>query len=81
MCIFLVDTCRTAWYCLTTTTEQLTKGGGNMTATFEANGKAWKTDEDTLNIMREYRNSGNSYMVAAVFEIGVACGRIVQVAQ
>jgi|GEM_PF-7006351 hypothetical protein len=52
-----------------------------MTATFEANGKAWKTDEDTLNIMREYRNSGNSYMVAAVFEIGVACGRIVQVAQ
>jgi hypothetical protein len=57
------------------------QGGGNMTATFEANGKAWKTDEDTLNIMREYRNSGNSYMVAAVFEIGVACGRIVQVAQ
>ncbi|WP_441227994.1 hypothetical protein AB7813_08285 [Tardiphaga sp. 20_F10_N6_6] len=45
--------------------------------TFQANGKTWKTDADTLALMNEYRAAGNTEMVAAVFEIGKSFGRIV----
>lgn len=44
--------------------------------TFEANGKGWKTDEQTLGLMREYRAAKNARMVAVVFELGLAFGRI-----
>jgi hypothetical protein len=44
--------------------------------TFEANGKGWKTDKFTLDLMREFREAGNARMVSVVFEMGLACGRI-----
>ncbi|NYT25357.1 hypothetical protein H0A73_17290 [Alcaligenaceae bacterium] len=44
--------------------------------TFEANGKAYTTDSETINLMREYRADGNAEMLAAVFELGIAFGRI-----
>jgi len=50
---------------------------GEMNMTFEANGKAWRTDAETLALMVEYRDAGNTEMVAAVFEIGKSFGRIV----
>jgi hypothetical protein len=53
-------------------------GAEAMTATFEANGKTWKTDEATLALMREYREAGNAEMLGMVFEIGKAFGRIVE---
>jgi hypothetical protein len=46
------------------------------TMTFEANGKGWKTDTETLKLMREYRAAGNAYMVSVVFSLGVNFGRI-----
>ncbi|WP_167389848.1 hypothetical protein [Burkholderia ubonensis] len=45
--------------------------------TFEANGKTYKTDEETLALMRDYRAAGNAEMVGAVFELGLHFGRIV----
>ena len=46
---------------------------------FEANGKTWETDSETLALLREYRAAGNSYMVGAVFSIGLDMGKIVEV--
>ncbi len=46
------------------------------TMTFEANGKGWKTDSETLRLMREYRDAGNTYMTSVVFSLGVSFGRI-----
>lgn len=51
-----------------------------MTKTFEANGKTWKTDADTLALMTQYRNAGNDEMVGAMFELGKTFGRIVEAA-
>ena len=48
--------------------------------TFEANGRAWQTDEQTLNLMREYREAKNTYMVGVVFELGKQFGRVKEVA-
>lgn len=48
-----------------------------MNNTFEANGKTWATDSKTLELMREYREAGNKEMVATVFELGKAFGKIV----
>ncbi|NII54371.1 hypothetical protein [Luteibacter sp. SG786] len=45
---------------------------------FEANGKTWNTDEDTLALLRQFRTSGNEEMVGAVFELGRSFGRIVE---
>lgn len=50
----------------------------NLTETFEANGQAWKTDAETLKLMREFKASGNTYMVSVVFHIGLDGGRIVK---
>lgn len=44
--------------------------------TFEANGKIWRTDAATLTLMREYRTTGNTEMLALIFETGKAFGRI-----
>lgn len=44
--------------------------------TFTVNGKVWGTDKATLELLRQYKNSGNSEMFGVVFEIGVAYGRI-----
>lgn len=49
-----------------------------MTYTFEANGKTYKTDRATIELMREYREAGNSEMLAAVFEIGISFARIME---
>jgi hypothetical protein len=46
------------------------------TERFEANGRAWLTDPETLALMREYRDQGNAYMVGAVFTLGIDGGRI-----
>jgi hypothetical protein len=48
------------------------------TKTFEANGKGWSTDSETLNLMRSYRAAGNKYMVSIVFSLGVEFGRIAE---
>jgi hypothetical protein len=42
--------------------------------TFEANGKTYKTDIQTLNLLREYKD--NPEMRGAVFELGLEFGRI-----
>ena len=47
-----------------------------QTKTFEANGKGWTTDDQTLDLMREYREAGNTYMVSVVFSLGREFGRI-----
>ena len=52
-----------------------------MMKTFSANGKAWQTDEETLALMQSYRDAGNRYMLSVVFELGVAFGRIKEMAQ
>ncbi len=44
--------------------------------TFEANGKTWNTDAETLSLLRQYRGEGNEEMVGAVFELGRTFGRI-----
>jgi len=44
--------------------------------TFEANGKTYITDAETITLMREYRSAGNAEMLASVFEIGLTFGRI-----
>lgn len=46
------------------------------TMTFEANGKGWKTDLETLNLLRQYRDTENLYMTAVVFSLGREFGRI-----
>lgn len=48
-----------------------------MTNTFEANGKIWTTDADTLKLLRDFRAAGNEEMVGMVFELGRKFGRIV----
>lgn len=50
-----------------------------MNHQFEANGKTWATDLDTLNLIRLYRSEGNEEMVGAVFSIGQKFGRILLV--
>lgn len=47
--------------------------------TFNANGKTYKTDSETLALLDSFRTNGNSEMVAATFELGLAFGRIVEV--
>lgn len=42
--------------------------------TFEANGKTYKTDLETLNLLREYKD--NPEMLSAVFGLGLDFGRI-----
>lgn len=49
-----------------------------MNTTFQANGKTWKTDAETLALMAQYRDSGNAEMLGMVFEIGKKFGRIVE---
>ena len=44
--------------------------------TFEANGKTYVTDAETINLMREYRGAGNTEMLAVVFGLGISFGRI-----
>ncbi|EFV40486.1 hypothetical protein [Hafnia paralvei] len=46
--------------------------------TFEANGKTWATDEDTLRLLEAFRAEKNDEMVGATFELGKAFGRIVE---
>ena len=43
---------------------------------FEANGKFYTTDADTLALMRAYRDAGNAEMLGAVLELGLEFGRI-----
>lgn len=49
------------------------------TAIIEANGKTWKTDEQTLELMREYRDAGDKYMTSVVFNLSVEFGRTTEV--
>jgi hypothetical protein len=46
--------------------------------TFEANSKKWSTDEQTMSLLKEFREAGNEEMLAATFELGVAFGKIVE---
>lgn len=43
---------------------------------FEANGKTWMADDETLALLRQYRAEGNEEMLGAVFELGKSFGRI-----
>jgi len=45
--------------------------------TFEANGKIWNTDTETLALLREFCDAGNTEMLGLVFEMGREFGRIV----
>lgn len=47
--------------------------------TFEANGKKWSTDEQTLNLLNSFKSSGNTEMLGATFELGKSFGRIKEV--
>jgi hypothetical protein len=51
-----------------------------MTATFEMNGKAYRTDEETLNVLRSIVPAGKAAndmtAIAAVMHLGLATGRI-----
>lgn len=47
-----------------------------LTETFEANGRSWKTDVETLNLMREFREAGNRKMVSVVFHLAADFGRV-----
>lgn len=47
-----------------------------LNVTFQANGKTYVTDEETRNLMGEFRDGGNEEMVAFVFHAGIAAGRI-----
>jgi hypothetical protein len=51
----------------------------NKQVTFQANGKTWSTDNQTRNLMGEYRDAGNKYMVSVVFNLGCAFGKITEV--
>ncbi len=46
------------------------------TELFTANGRTWQADSETLQLLRQYREQGNEYMVGAVFSIGQWLGRI-----
>ncbi|HCJ9395007.1 TPA: hypothetical protein NV922_001313 [Escherichia coli] len=48
--------------------------------TFEANGKSWITDKETLRLLESFRAEKNEEMVGATFELGKAFGRIVEAA-
>lgn len=50
-----------------------------MTHTLQANGKTWKTDKQTFDLMAEYRAAGNKYMVSVVFNLAHAFGRMIEV--
>lgn len=53
-----------------------------MTVTFEMNGKGYKTDVETLDLLREQvsigRKNDDFSAVAAMMTLGVMAGRIVQ---
>lgn len=49
-------------------------------AIFEANGRYWQTDGETLALLRQYRDAANAEMLGAVFELGQEMGRISEVA-
>lgn len=54
-----------------------------MSANFEMNGKTYKTDEDTINVLREQieiaKTSGDYSAVIAIMAIGIASETIVEV--
>lgn len=43
---------------------------------FEANGKSYKTDKITIELMREYREAGNTEMLGLILEVGLSYGKI-----
>jgi hypothetical protein len=47
--------------------------------TFEANGKKWSTDEQTLALLNEFKQSNNEEMLGMTFELGKKFGRITEV--
>lgn len=51
-----------------------------MENTFEANSKTYRTDQQTIDLMREYREAGNQYMVSVVFSLAKDFGRVEEVA-
>lgn len=50
-----------------------------MNKTFEVNGKAYKTDAETLNLLRGYAGTNNEAF-GMVMTIGTATGRIEPIA-
>jgi len=50
-----------------------------MTYTFEANGKSYETDRITIELMREYREAGNTDMLGLILEVGLSYGKIKEV--
>lgn len=56
---------------------------GNLTKTFEMNGKAYTTDAQTLELLRTKAvpaaKAGNDKMLSYVMTIGLGTGRIVLV--
>lgn len=55
-----------------------------MTKTFELNGRSFRTDEETLNVLRSVipsaKKNNDSSAVAAVLGLGLMTGRIVEIA-
>jgi hypothetical protein len=49
-----------------------------MSTTFEADGKVWRTDAETLALMTQYRRDGSEEMVGMVFTLGQKFRRIVE---
>jgi hypothetical protein len=54
-----------------------------MTVTFEMNGKGYRTDEQTLNVLRSIvpaaKETGDTSAVAVVMELGLQMGRIKEI--
>lgn len=50
----------------------------NKTITFKVDGKVWRTDAETLKLLREYRDAGDTFMLSITFSHGRECGRIVE---
>ena len=55
-----------------------------MTDKFEMNGKTYKTDKDTIEVLRSIvpaaKATGDATAVAAIMALGIKTGRIVEVA-
>jgi hypothetical protein len=60
-----------------------TEEGAEMKETFEMNSKTYKTDSETLNVLRQIvpaaRKANDYTAIAAVMSLGLATGRIVEV--
>lgn len=52
-----------------------------MNHTFEANGKTWKTNDATIEVLRKFKAEGDDQGIRMVFHCGIALGVIVEVVE